>query len=98
MLNVLQEKTSTSRSQRRQEIQAKFDHLWLTEPEQFDPNRSAMERERIERTWSLLAPQVQPQASQLLTFLAAGAFCQNALKLQMLTYTPPMWRNIPLNV
>src|ERR1700722_1311563 len=58
-LNVLQEEVPVSRSQRRQGIQSKFESLWRTGPEQFNPDRSAMERERIERTWSLLAPQVQ---------------------------------------
>lgn len=41
-------------------IQAKFDRLWLTEPEQFDPYRNCLERERIKRTWDLLQRRIEP--------------------------------------
>lgn len=39
---------------KRREIEAKFDRLWLMEPEHFDPLRNALGRERIERTWQLV--------------------------------------------
>lgn len=40
---------------RKQEAQAKFDRLWLENPEQFNPLRNCMERERIDRTMKLIA-------------------------------------------
>lgn len=40
---------------KRAETQAKFDRLWLTEAEQFDTLRNCMERDRISRTWHLIA-------------------------------------------
>lgn len=52
--------TSTTRPlSRRQEIQAKFDRLWLTEPEQFNPLRNCMERLRLKRTLQLIEQQTQ---------------------------------------
>lgn len=36
------------------EMQAKFERLWLMDPERFNPLRNCMERERLERTWQLL--------------------------------------------
>lgn len=50
------ERKAPTRTNRMEEARAKFERLWLTDPEQFNPNRSAIERERIERTWSLLKP------------------------------------------
>jgi len=48
-LNVL-----TSPPTRKQQTQAHFEHLWKTNPEQFNPLRNVMERERLERTWNLI--------------------------------------------
>jgi len=39
---------------RRIEAQARFDRLWKTDPHQFDPQRNAMERERLHRSFDLL--------------------------------------------
>jgi 2-polyprenyl-3-methyl-5-hydroxy-6-metoxy-1,4-benzoquinol methylase len=39
---------------RREETQAKFERLWLTDPERFNPLRNCMERERLDRTAQLL--------------------------------------------
>lgn len=47
-------KPQVSRPSRRQEAQAKFERLWLINPEQFNPRRNCSERERIDRTWSLI--------------------------------------------
>lgn len=46
--------SESTRSFRTKEQQAKFERLWLLHPEQFDPLRNCMERERLERTWQLL--------------------------------------------
>ena len=43
-----------SRSARRRELQAKFERLWLLDPEQFDPLRNCMERLRLERSEALI--------------------------------------------
>ncbi len=42
------------RTSKRQEIQAKFDRLWLIDPEQFNPLRNCMEKTRIVRTIDLI--------------------------------------------
>lgn len=38
----------------REESQAKLERLWHSNPEQFNPMRNCMERERIQRTWNLI--------------------------------------------
>lgn len=43
-----------SRRTRKQEMQAKYERLWLLKPEQFDSSRNCMERERLERTYRLI--------------------------------------------
>lgn len=47
-------KKPLGRSARRLESQEKFEHLWRVNPKQFNPERSARERERIGRTWNLI--------------------------------------------
>lgn len=47
-------RSTSSKHQLREETQAKFERMWLIDPEQFNPMRNAMERERITRTLSLL--------------------------------------------
>lgn len=46
--------TPLSRKARTKELQAKFERLWLLDPEKFNPNRNCIERERIERTWEFI--------------------------------------------
>lgn len=46
--------TSPSKNSARIELKAKLERLWLTDPEQFDPKRNSIERERVIRTTSLL--------------------------------------------
>lgn len=64
-----------SRITRIKELQAKFERLWLVDPDHFDPLRNCMERERLERTWQLLLKHVT-LADQLLIDIgcAAGVF------------------------
>lgn len=45
---------NSSRAIRIREMKAKFERLWLIDPEQFNPLRNCMQRERLERTWRLL--------------------------------------------
>lgn len=44
----------SSRANRIKEMQAKFERLWLINPERFNPLRNCMQRERLERTWQVL--------------------------------------------
>ncbi len=48
------EKSPSSSRLRRHEFQAHFDKAWHRHPEQFDPQRNSMERERLERTQKLV--------------------------------------------
>jgi 2-polyprenyl-3-methyl-5-hydroxy-6-metoxy-1,4-benzoquinol methylase len=52
------EKQLPSRSMRKKELQAQFERQWLIDPEQFNSLRNCKERERIERSWSLLCSYV----------------------------------------
>lgn len=45
---------TATRLSRQQEQRAKFERLWLQNPEQFNPMRSCMHIERLERSWTLL--------------------------------------------
>ena len=43
---------------KRKEEEAKFERLWLKDPEQFNPLRSCLEKERLTRSWELLTKSV----------------------------------------
>ncbi len=47
---------TASRELRDQQARAYFERQWLVNAENFDPGRSARERERIDRTWTLIKP------------------------------------------
>ncbi len=49
----------SSRLSRQKESQAKFERLWLVNPEQFNPLRNWMQKERLERTWTLLNTHIE---------------------------------------
>lgn len=60
-LNILQNdlnkgppSSPSPRKEKRIELQAKFDRLWLVDPKHMDPMRNCMERERINRTMDLV--------------------------------------------
>jgi 2-polyprenyl-3-methyl-5-hydroxy-6-metoxy-1,4-benzoquinol methylase len=55
-----QQSPVSSLSARSKEIEARFERLWLTEPKHFHPDRNCMEKERIDRTWTLLRNFVDP--------------------------------------
>lgn len=61
-LNIISVSSSKEHSSpcvnRQKEIQAKFERLWLKDPEQFNPLRNCLERERVERIWTLLTQEV----------------------------------------
>lgn len=52
--------SNQSRLARTKEMQAKFERMWLTDPEQFNPLRNCIERERLDRTWQLLIRHSNP--------------------------------------
>jgi 2-polyprenyl-3-methyl-5-hydroxy-6-metoxy-1,4-benzoquinol methylase len=81
IISVMDENSSdqsyqSSRHTRTKELQAKFERLWLIDPERFNPLRNCMERERLERTWQLLTKHValtdQPAVGDI--GCAAGIF------------------------
>jgi len=47
-------KPSRAPEARREEAQAKYERLWLLDPEQFNPLRDCVNRERIQRTWTAI--------------------------------------------
>ena len=57
--------TSSPLRTRREENQAKFDRMWHLDPEQFNPLRNCMERERIERTWNFLTDHIDPNGKRV---------------------------------
>lgn len=63
--NNQNKKTSLmSRVARRQEIQATMERLWLKDPEQFNPERDAVQRERISNTVSAIKKYILPQGKR----------------------------------
>ena len=64
-----------ARKARLKELQARFERLWLLDPEQFNPMRNIMEQERLERTWGLLKKHMDPHGKQTTDIgCAAGVF------------------------
>jgi 2-polyprenyl-3-methyl-5-hydroxy-6-metoxy-1,4-benzoquinol methylase len=53
------------------EAEAQFERMWLVDPEQFNPLRNCMEKERIERTWNLITEFIDPK-DKLAADLACG--------------------------
>ncbi len=53
-------------------MQAKFERFWLINPEQFNPLRNCLQRERLERTWALIKKYVDP-AHKLVADIGCGA-------------------------
>lgn len=65
----------SSRLTRKKELQAKFERLWLLNPEQFNPLRNCMQRERLERTWHLILTHHSLQQAYVADIgCAAGVF------------------------
>ncbi|WP_068468017.1 class I SAM-dependent methyltransferase [Candidatus Protochlamydia phocaeensis] len=54
-----------SRLARKKEMQAKFERLWLLDPEQFNPLRNCMQRERLDRTWALLTQHISLEGKHI---------------------------------
>jgi 2-polyprenyl-3-methyl-5-hydroxy-6-metoxy-1,4-benzoquinol methylase len=69
--------THPSRLTLKKELQARFERLWLLNPEQFNPLRNCMQKERLERTWSLLTAHFNPQGKTITDIgCAAGVFAR----------------------
>lgn len=68
-------KNLPSRRARLKEFQAKFERLWLVDPEAFNPLRNCMEKERLERSWNLLKTHVELKQKLIADIgCAAGIF------------------------
>lgn len=63
--NVDTAATGTRKLNRREEARAKFERLWLIEPEQFNPQRNEMERTRMERTLNLIKQFISLEAVEI---------------------------------
>ncbi|MBA3722021.1 MAG: class I SAM-dependent methyltransferase [Parachlamydiaceae bacterium] len=65
----------SSRSAQKKESQARFERLWLLDPEQFNPLRNCMQRERLDRTWNLLVAHINLKNKNFADIgCAAGVF------------------------
>lgn len=51
---ISQPSKSSDQSSRREEIQATMERLWREDPSQFDPNRDAIQRERVQKTMGII--------------------------------------------
>ncbi|MFI5343065.1 MAG: class I SAM-dependent methyltransferase [Chlamydiales bacterium] len=63
---------SPSRLARKKELQARYDRLWLIDPEQFNPLRNCMQKERLDRTWTLIEQYVDLNGKHVVD-LGSGA-------------------------
>lgn len=81
-LNVVAESSPSSQARpipsrltRRRELQAKFERLWLLDPDQFNPLRNCMQKERLTRTYQLLSKHMELNAKKVVDLgCAAGIF------------------------
>jgi len=78
---------SNTLAQQKSHTQAQFDKMWEQNPEQFNPLRNCMERERLSRTWSLIEEFFHPLPSEALDLgCGAGVFsermAQNGISVQ----------------
>lgn len=63
------------RKSKQKELEAKFERLWLINPEQFNPLRNCLQRERLERTWNLLNRNVSLNEKKIVDLgCGAGVF------------------------
>lgn len=64
----------------RHEARAQFERMWLVDPEQFNPMRNCMERERIERTWKLANEFVKLKDKLVADLACGGGIMSKRLK------------------
>jgi 2-polyprenyl-3-methyl-5-hydroxy-6-metoxy-1,4-benzoquinol methylase len=70
-------KKSGTQLSKRQQTQARFDRLWLTNPEQFNPLRNAIGKERLRRTLELIESKTTIQGKTAVDLgCGSGIFCQ----------------------
>jgi 2-polyprenyl-3-methyl-5-hydroxy-6-metoxy-1,4-benzoquinol methylase len=64
-----------SRATRMRQLQAKYERLWLIDPERFNPLKNIKGRERLERTWTLLTRHISLNNQQVVDIgCGAGIF------------------------
>lgn len=88
-LNVVEiEKASSESSsssllrRRREDALFQFEHMWKSNPEQFNPFRNCMERERIAKTWELIREACNPEGKKAVDLgcgqgVLATKLCEN---------------------
>jgi 2-polyprenyl-3-methyl-5-hydroxy-6-metoxy-1,4-benzoquinol methylase len=69
------ETPAASHASKVHELRAQLERQWLIDPNQFNPLRNCMERERLERTWLLIQRHIDVQGKQIADVgCAAGVF------------------------
>jgi 2-polyprenyl-3-methyl-5-hydroxy-6-metoxy-1,4-benzoquinol methylase len=69
-----------SKNDWRREAQANFERMWLVDPEQFNPLRNCIERERIDRTWKLAQDFLLPKDKLVADLACGGGVMSKRLK------------------
>jgi 2-polyprenyl-3-methyl-5-hydroxy-6-metoxy-1,4-benzoquinol methylase len=64
----------------RERTQAKFDRLWLQEPERFDLSKSARELNRLDRTLDLIKETISPSGKQVVDLGCGSGFMSRMLR------------------
>jgi 2-polyprenyl-3-methyl-5-hydroxy-6-metoxy-1,4-benzoquinol methylase len=72
--------SKTPRRAKEKEAQAKFERLWLIDPEQFNPLRNCMEKERLGRTWALLTKHTRLTGRRVADIGCAGGVFSRRLR------------------
>lgn len=78
--NSNQKSPRNEREAWRQEAEAQFERMWLIDPEQFDPMRNCMERERLSRTWALTLKFIDPKNKWAADLACGGGVLSKHLK------------------
>lgn len=78
--NTPEQPVKRARGQTREEKIAKLERLWLTNPEQFDPNRNAIEKLRIKRTLELIQRHINLSDKKAIDLGCAGGTFSRLLR------------------
>lgn len=69
-----------SKKPRHVELRAKFERIWLVDPDCFNPSRNCMEKERVERTWQLMRDSLRLENKHAADIGCGGGFISRRLK------------------
>lgn len=73
-------KVLSTRKANQKKLEAKFERLWLLDPQQFNPMRNCMQKERIERTWTLLRSFFDPSGKKIVDIGCGEGFFTRRLR------------------